>query len=171
MSLYSLTHLTGRKRNADRKIIIATIETSKSGFLVSVVAVVLSIIPTAPAVMIFGPSAMLIVPPICVAAALYLFRSQSQKGLRLPMYRTLLDKGAAKRIQGQILVCNVPIQKHAVMSRVAYSSEAAEHVLSTDIANQHVAGAKSIRRTTAPAYGVATDNSTPRTTEASPLWN
>jgi hypothetical protein len=171
MSLYSLTHLTGRKRNADRKIIIATIETSKEGFVVSVVAVVISLFPTAVAVMIAGPAAMLIIPPIFIAAGLFLVRSRSQKGLHLPMYRSLLDKGAAKRMKGQILVCNVPIQKHAVMSRLSYSSEAAEHVQSTDIASQHVAGEEIIRNTTTPAYGVATDNSAPRTTEASPLWN
>jgi hypothetical protein len=122
MSLYSLTHLTGRKRNADRKIIIATVETSKHGFIVSIVAVIASILPTVIAIAIFGPPAIIVVPVLCVVAALILFKYRSQKGLQLPMYKMLLDKGAAKKLHGQILVCGVPIQRHAVLSTVVHSS-------------------------------------------------
>jgi hypothetical protein len=145
VSLYSLTHLTGRQRNADRKIIIATVETSKAGFVVSIVAVGASIIPTAIAVAIFGPPALVIVPPLFIAAGLWLFRSRSQKGLRLPMYKTLLDKGAAKRIKGQILICGVPIPTRATIGKLSYSSEARQ---ATTKPNQHVEEAR-------PAHGKA----------------
>ena len=161
MSLYSLTHLTGRKRNADRKIIIATVETSKAGFIVSIVAIGVSVLPTAIAVMIFGPAAMVVIPPIFAVAGLILFRSRSQKGLHLPLYRTLLDRGAAKRAKGQILVCGVPIETNAVMSKLMYSSEDATY----QPAKTTLDPAK------APVFGTRTKTTAPRNAENSGLWD
>jgi hypothetical protein len=123
MSLYSLTHLTGRKRNADRKIIIATIETSKAGFLVAVVGALVSIPPTAILTALFGPVLLLLTPAAFIVAALVLFRGRSNRGLKLPMYRMLLDRNAAKKYRNQILVCGVPIPAHAVMGQLVQSSE------------------------------------------------
>ena len=166
MSLYSLTHLTGRKRNADRKIIIATVETSKQGFLVSVVAAVVSIIPTVIAVILFGAASLVIVPPLFIVAALVLFRMQSSKGLHLPMYKTLLDKSAAKKVRGQILVCGVPIQRNSVVSKVTYSSEDVRETgsITASLFGEDDAPAA------APAYGKATTTAEPRTTEPSAIW-
>ena len=161
MSLYSLTHLTGRQRNADRKIIIATVETSKAGFIVSIVAVGASILPTAIAVAIFGPPALVIVPPLFIAAGLWLFRSRSQKGLRLPMYKTLLDKGAAKRIKGQILICGVPIPRRATLVKLSYSSESQKVARKP---SHHVEEA-------GPAHGIASKTATPTSDRPSAIWS
>ena len=166
MSLYSLTHLTGRKRNADRKVIIATIETSKHGFILSVVAILASFVPTALAVAIFGPAAMIIVPPLFVAAALILFKQQSSKGLHLPIYKTLLDKNAAKKVRGKILVCGVPIESHSTLSSLVYSSEPSSPEISK--VDLFTPGNGNTLKTV-PAYGVAGTHST-RTNEASDIF-
>lgn len=169
MSLYSLTHLTGRKRNADRKIIIATVETSKHGFIVSVVAVIASLLPTTIAVSLFGPAAMVIVPPLFIIAALILFRYRSQKGLQLPMYKTLLDRNAAKRVRGQILVCGVPMQSSAVLGTAVRSS----HPITA--ADLYLARAKDVpdaqRVTQAPAFGSPSKPAVQHTNEPSDLWD
>lgn len=165
MSLYSLTHLTGRKRNADRKIIIATVETSKQGFFVSIIAVIISLVPTAVAVMVFGPPAMVVVPPLFIGIALVLFRMQSQKGLRLPIYRALIDKGAAKKTKGRILVCGVPIDTHASVSKLSYSSTPIDTSTGTgDLFGETPEPAP------APVYGAAGAHAEQRTTEPSPIW-
>lgn len=159
MSLYSLTHLTGRKRNTDRKIIIATVETSKAGFLVSAAAAVVSIIPTAVAAIFFGSVVIVIVPPLCIVVALVLFRQQSSKGLHLPMYRMLLDKSAAKKTRGQILICGVPIEQVSSVGSVSYSSEPA--VPTDEASEQNLSPA---------AYGVTAPSPEPRT-ESSAIWS
>ena len=166
MSSYSLTHLTGRKRNVDRKVIIATVKTSKAGFLVSTIALAISVIPTAIAVMIFGMGALVVVPPLFIAAGLILFRQQSTKGLHLPIYKSLLDKKAAKNTKGQILICGVPIQKHSAVSKLAYSSEP----ITPDDAPTETHGQTNHRL--APVFGTSTDIArTPRTTEPSAIWS
>ena len=166
MSLYSLTHLTGRKRNVDRKVIIATVETSKAGFLVSIGALALSIPPTAIAVMIFGMGALVVVPPLFIAAGLILVRQQSTKGLHLPMYKSLLDKKSAKKTKGQILICGVPIQKHAAVSKLAYSSEP----VTPEDAPTATGGQQDHHL--APVFGTSSDIAhAPRTTEPSAIWS
>jgi hypothetical protein len=164
MSMYSLTHLTGRKRNADRTIVIATVETSKQGFIVSVVSILVGVVPTAVITMIFGPVALVIVPPIFVIAGLFLFRSRSQKGLQLPMYRMLLDKRAAKTLKGRILVCGVPIRKQTSMGRFVQSSELATETAATGTRDR-------TRRPgeTAPAIGQKSVTNKPQT--PSDLWD
>lgn len=166
MSMYSLTQLTGRKRNADRKIIVATIETNKHGFIVSVVALALSSIPTFLAVTIFGSAAMVIVPPLCVAAGLVLFKMRSDKGLKLPMYRMLLDRGAAKKLRGQLLICGVPVQRHARMSKAVHTSVPVES--QTSVTRPAATPAPSIQ----PAFGnAASPSDTSSTERRSDLWD
>lgn len=50
------------------------------------------------------------------------------------MYKIFLDRGAAKRIKGQILICGVLIPTRATIGKLSYSSEARQ---ATSKSNQH----------------------------------
>lgn len=152
MSMYSLTHLTGRKRNADRKVIIATVEVNKATFVISIVAVVASILPTVIAMATFGPPAAVLVPALFIGAGYFLFRYRAQKGLQMPMYKLLMDKSSVKRMRGQILVCGVPVQEHASIGQLTRSSVEADrfNAQSLDLFNDN----DHTNTDLAPAHGV-----------------
>ncbi|WP_159604619.1 hypothetical protein [Agromyces humi] len=122
MSLYSLTHLTGRKRNVDRKIIVMTVEANKATFIVTVISVAVSIVPTAILYIFIGAMAMVIMPTLFGIAGWWLFRYRSQKGLQLPMYKLLLDRGRAKQLKGKALVCGVPMPAESAITQIVPSS-------------------------------------------------
>ncbi|MFE6966707.1 hypothetical protein ACFVAJ_16485 [Agromyces sp. NPDC057679] len=152
MSLYSLTHLTGRKRNVDRKIIVLTVEANKASFIVTVISVGVSILPTVILYMIIGSPALVIMPTLFAFAGWWLFRYRSKKGLQLPMYRLLLDRGRAKQLRGKALVCGVPMSDESAITKIVSSSVPADRL------------AESAAEELTPVYGQTsrTNNDAPR---------
>ncbi|KQO98841.1 hypothetical protein [Leifsonia sp. Leaf264] len=124
MYFYSLTHLTGRKKNVDRKIIILTFEADKTTTIITIFSLIASLFPTIIVYAIIGMPALVIVPALCSVLGWFLFRYRAQKGLQMPMYKLLVDRKAAKELSKQILVCGVPLPKHSSIGRVVSSSEA-----------------------------------------------
>ncbi len=94
-SVYSLTALTGRKKNAGRTLIIQGFEVGRRGLIITGLAIAASLIPTFILYGFAGPYAVVFVPPAFIAAAFYFIESRSRKGLQLRMYETIRDKKRA----------------------------------------------------------------------------
>lgn len=119
MYAYSLTGLTGRKKNADRTVIVATVEVNKFSFAVAMMALVVSLIPTLGVGMLLGPLwwCALVFPFLCVSAGLIFVDQRSKGGLQLRRYQSLVESRRGKRESEVIYVCGSPLVR-PVMGRV-----------------------------------------------------
>jgi hypothetical protein len=93
--VYSLTDLTGKRRNAERRMVVMTFEIKRRTFLVSSAAFAASLPVTGIVAMFFGTAALL-VPPVFIGVALWLWDSRQRKGLKLHNYQAILDQTKAK---------------------------------------------------------------------------
>ncbi|WP_156877135.1 hypothetical protein [Pseudoclavibacter soli] len=119
--MYSLTELTGRKRNEDRTIVIATFEASKKAWvsgLVGAAGGTLLLIP----LMLISPAIPVLGAVFGAIAAVWLVTHRTRTGLQQPLYRKILDRKAAKQLHGQLLMCMRPVRTGAGLSHVIKSS-------------------------------------------------
>lgn len=93
--VYSLTELTGRRRNENRRMVVMTVEIKRRTFLVSLLAVLASV-PVAGIIAIFAGVWAIVVPAIAVGVALWLWDSRQRKGLKLLNYQRILDQRRAR---------------------------------------------------------------------------
>jgi len=111
MYMFSMTGLTGQNKNAGRTMVIATFEVSRRSFIVTVLALLVSIVPTgllSPIAFTFGmtPGVIVLVtiPLITVVAAFFFVEGRSREGLGLRRYEAMWDKRKARN--GAVFVCN-----------------------------------------------------------------
>lgn len=88
--VYSLTDLTGRNRNENRRMVVMTFEVKRRTFLISIISFVASVPLTAIVGIVFGVYA-LGVPVVFVIAGLWLWDSRQRKGLKLLNYQAIVD--------------------------------------------------------------------------------
>lgn len=111
MYMFSMTNLTGALKNAGRTMVLATFEISRRSFIVTVLALLVSIVPAgllAPIGfafgMVYGVAVIVIVPSIVVLATFFFVEGRTREGLGLRRYEAMLDKKRAKN--GVIFVCH-----------------------------------------------------------------
>ncbi len=112
MYVYSLTQLTGRRKNVDRTIVVATVEVNRATFLVVVLSALASVLPSLLVALLLGPFSAyaLIVPVLCIGAGLFLVDQRTRKGLQLRRYEAMWDKRRAKTVSGTAFVCGQPMR-------------------------------------------------------------
>lgn len=130
MYAYSLTKLTGKKKNNDRTIIVATVEVNQFTFAVTVAAAVLSLLPTVGIGMLLGPfwSIALVIPFLFIGAGLLFVDQRSKGGLRLRRYQSIFEARNAKKTAGTIYVCGVPLVEPVIGNIIPQFIDAAPEV-------------------------------------------
>ncbi len=93
--VYSLTHLTGARRNEDRRTVVFTFEVRRYTFIVVIMSLLASAFPTLLATLILGPFA-LAMPALFVGAGIVLWDTRQRSGLKLKNYQAILDRKKAK---------------------------------------------------------------------------
>ncbi|AUG29564.1 MULTISPECIES: hypothetical protein [Microbacterium] len=106
--VYSLTDLTGRNRNENRRMVVATFEVKRRTFLISVLSVVASMPITTIVGFLFGVYA-LAVPVVFVVGGIWLWDSRQRKGLKLLNYQAIVD--GRKASNGVLYAAGQPVPK------------------------------------------------------------
>lgn len=114
MYMFSMTSLTGAKKNTGRTMVLATFEISRRSFIVTVMALLVSIVPVgvlAPLAFSFGMMpgvvVLLVVPLIVVSITFFFVEGRTRDGLGLRRYEAMWDKRKAHN--GVVFVCNETI--------------------------------------------------------------
>lgn len=103
MLVYSLTGLTGARKNEGRQKVVMTFEVQRHTLLVSLLGALAGVIVVAPFFALFGMWALVGIPA-AIAAANILFASRQTRGLQVYRYKSLLNSRSAHRgfwINGQ----------------------------------------------------------------------
>lgn len=122
-SVYTLTTITGRRRNEDRETIVLTFETRRKPFLLTLLGLVPSSLIGLISAAFIG-SYGLFVAAAALAGWAWLIIRRSRSGLRQATWRTLLDKRASRKMQGQFIQCGQqvldgpPVQVQVLASMV-----------------------------------------------------
>jgi hypothetical protein len=118
--VYTLTSLTGRKRNEGRSVIINGFEFGRRALTVVSVAVGASLIPALILGTIFGPLAFIITPAVTIAGAFLLVERRTRNGLQVRMYQSMLDKKKAN--VNEFYICFRPVGESLGMATLVTSS-------------------------------------------------
>lgn len=144
MYMFSMTSLTGVKKNAGRTMVLATFEISRRSFIVTVLALLVSILPVgliAPVAFSFGMMpgvvVLLVIPLIVVSLTFFFVEGRTRDGLGLRRYEAMWDRRKARN--GVVFVCNETvapsylalIEPLDVEIRPEYSQKAPTAVLTT----------------------------------------
>ncbi|WP_137772035.1 MULTISPECIES: hypothetical protein [unclassified Microbacterium] len=89
--VYDLTHLTGRRKNDERRWVVMTFEVRRRTAVVIGMSLVLSAFPTLLLLPFLGPFA-LITPVIAVTVGLALWEGRQRRGMKLRNWQAILDK-------------------------------------------------------------------------------
>jgi hypothetical protein len=118
--VYTLTSLTGRKRNVGRTIIINGFEFGRRALIIVAISVGASLIPALVLSSLFGPLLFILTPGVFVAAAFILFESRSRQGLQVRLYQSILDKKKANT--NEFYICFRPVSETLGSSNIVRSS-------------------------------------------------
>ncbi|KAB1661632.1 hypothetical protein F8O07_06925 [Pseudoclavibacter sp. CFCC 13796] len=121
MSMYTLTELTGRRRNQDRTIVIATVEASKRTWVAGILGAIGGGIVAMPLVLLTAGGPIL-GAAAGAAAAIFLFTKRSSTGLKQEYYKQFRDRAKAKKRLGVLTMCNEPVRLDVGVSRIVPSS-------------------------------------------------
>lgn len=121
MSMYTLTELTGRRRNQDRTIVIATVEASKRTWVAGILGAVAGGIITMPLVLLTA-GAPILGGAAGAVAAIFLFTKRSSTGLKQEYYKQFRDRAKAKRRLGVLTMCNEPVSLSIGVAKIVPSS-------------------------------------------------
>lgn len=123
--VYSLTALTGRKRNQGRKVVVNGFEFGRRALLITGLSGGAALIPAGAAAIIFGPLGFIFVFAGSIAAAFWLLEGRARRGGDLPLYKSVLDK---RRWRPQIKVCWQPIDAQPDIDMIRRSSISREQL-------------------------------------------
>jgi len=104
--VYSLTALTGRRKNENRRMVVATVELRR----VVVIVAGLSVLASAPVALVLSPMLgpwALTVPVIGAVIGLWLFDARQGRGLRLKNYQAIVDHRRSRN--GVLYASGAPI--------------------------------------------------------------
>ncbi|MAL06909.1 MAG: hypothetical protein CMH36_08800 [Microbacterium sp.] len=104
--VYSLTRLTGRRKNEERRQVIFTFEVRRYALIVSALSAVASVPVTALVMLVSGPGALL-VPPVFIVAGLVLWDWRQRRGMRLRNFQAILD--TRRSAKGVLYAAGSPI--------------------------------------------------------------
>lgn len=111
-AMYSLTHLTGSRRNEHRRSVVLTFEVRQYAMWVFWISLGASAIPTLLFALILGPYAV-VIPVVCVIAGFILWDTRQRNGMRLRTYQAILDRRRARKRarNGTVYAAGRPIPK------------------------------------------------------------
>lgn len=89
MFAYSLTNLTGSRRNQSRYMVVATAEVRRRTLVVVSASVIAGLFLALPFSLVLGMYAFAIITPLVVIAGNILFLGETRKGLRVTTFQTL----------------------------------------------------------------------------------
>lgn len=141
--LYSLTALTGRKRNAGRTVILNGFEFGRQGLKVTSISVGLSL-PLAITLSFISPLFSIIVPAVFVAAAFFFYESRSRKGLEERRYKAIWHQYKAD--PKEIYICGRPVSETLGFATLVASSAPVARTRTTEDAPIFSAPTKSTTR-------------------------
>lgn len=107
MSMYSMTHLTGRKRNEGRVTVIQGFEFQRKTLVVIGVSTGVGLIPAVILSLTISPFFMLLVPTLIVGVSYWAFVTRNRDGMKLSRYRSIVDKRSANL--NEFHICFEPI--------------------------------------------------------------
>jgi len=125
-AVYTLTDLTGRKKNIGRTMIVSGIEVRRNTIIVASVSLIISLVPTFVVFWFVGVYAVVFVPAAFIGAGFFLL-SKSRQGLQLSQYRALNDKRRAD--PNTFFICFRPTERQEGFARIVQSCEAANRTL------------------------------------------
>lgn len=108
MSMYSLTHLTGRRRNEGRVTVVQGFEFQRKTLVVLGVSSAVGLVPALILALIVSPFFLLLVPAVITVGSYWLFVTRSREGMKLSRYQTITDKKKANL--NEFHICFEPIQ-------------------------------------------------------------
>jgi hypothetical protein len=120
--VYTLTSLTGRKRNEGRAVIVNGFEFGRRGLTVVAVSVGASLIPAIVLGALFGPLAIIITPALFILAAFLLVERRTRNGLQVRVYQSMRDKRASN--VNEFYICFRPIGETLGLATLVTSSSA-----------------------------------------------
>jgi len=104
--VYSLTKLTGRRRNENRRTVVLTVEVRRYTLIVLAVSGLASVFPTMLLAAVLGPYA-LFTPAVFMGAGVVLWDWRQRNGMRLRNYQAILDRRQAQN--GVLYASGAPI--------------------------------------------------------------
>lgn len=107
MSMYTLTHLTGRKRNEGRVTVVQGFEFQRKTLFVIGVSTAVSIVPSMILSLTVSPFFLLIIPAVTTIGSYWFFVTRSREGMKLSRYRTITDRKKANL--NEFHICFQPI--------------------------------------------------------------
>lgn len=126
-SVYSLTDLTGRRKNAGRTMIISGIEVGRRALIVTSVSFVASLLPMLLLFPLLGALTFVTVPPLFIIIGFVFFETRTRKGLQVRRYELFIDKRKAD--PGTFFVCFKPVTDGLGFGRIVNSTEAVHRPL------------------------------------------
>lgn len=104
MSMYTLTEMTGRRKNDDRTIVVATFKFNRYNFFIAIVSAILSAPIAALVAMLLGPFGWsmwaLVVPVLAMVAGTYLtsrVRDGQQRQFTKMLDKQMVSSGKGRR--------------------------------------------------------------------------
>lgn len=92
MYVYSLTGLTGKKRNEGRMMVVATVEVNRHTLLVSSLSIIVGLVVAAPLSLLFSGFAFVFLPMVAVPVGNLLFIGHQRRGLQINRFNRMLNK-------------------------------------------------------------------------------
>ena len=144
MFAYSLTGMTGRKKNANRSVIFLTAELNRRTAWVGGVSIVAGLLLAGlvTALMVIaglGQYALIafVLPIMTLGIGLFLFNQQTKKGLQLYRWRALVDSRQGKAKADVLYVCGVPMEKpslgHVIPQYIDSAPETVAAAIGTNV--------------------------------------
>lgn len=107
MSMYSLTHLTGSRKNEGRVSVVQGFEFQRKTLMVVGISTGIGFLPAVILALTLSPFFLLIVPAIIAVLGYWLFVTQSREGMKLSRYKSIMDKKNANL--NEFHICFEPI--------------------------------------------------------------
>ena len=107
-SMYSLTHLTGRRKNEGRVTVVQGFEFQRKTLMVLAASTGVGFIPAIILALTISPFFLLLVPGVIAALGYWLFVTRSREGMKLSRYKSIMDKRSANL--NTFHICFEPIE-------------------------------------------------------------
>ena len=107
MSMYSLTHLTGSRKNEGRVSVVQGFEFQRKTLMVVGISTAVGFFPAIILALTLSPFFLIIVPLLIAVVGYWLFVTQSRDGMKLSRYKSIMDKKNANL--NEFHICFEPI--------------------------------------------------------------
>lgn len=107
MSMYSLTHLTGSRKNEGRVSVVQGFEFQRKTLMVVGISTAVGFLPAIILALTLSPFFLILVPMLIAIAGYWLFVTRSRDGMKLSRYKSIMDRKNANL--NEFHICFEPI--------------------------------------------------------------